>query len=121
MDQGNPFDVTSGALPAPVQIDIANVSVVSGSNPLERSVVLDRQTLKALLPVAGGLVVACQRPRHLHYERMNCALAEEFVLEVGAERLKLKQGDSVFAPRKIPRGRSHVSQLRLEIRLRSDS
>ena len=42
--------------------------------------------------------------RHLHYDQDEwfCVLEGEFLFEVGQERMLLKTGDSVFAPRNIP-------------------
>ena len=42
--------------------------------------------------------------RHLHYEQDEWfyAVEGEFLLEVGQEQFRLKPGDSVLAPRKIP-------------------
>jgi quercetin dioxygenase-like cupin family protein len=42
--------------------------------------------------------------RHLHYEQDEWfyALEGEFAFEVGAEKFKLKPGDSLFGPRKVP-------------------
>lgn len=43
-------------------------------------------------------------PRHLHHEQDEWfyAVKGEFAFEVGNEKLRLKPGDSLFAPRKIP-------------------
>jgi quercetin dioxygenase-like cupin family protein len=42
--------------------------------------------------------------RHLHYDQDEWfyALEGEFAFEVGAEKFKLKPGDSLFGPRKMP-------------------
>ncbi len=42
--------------------------------------------------------------RHLHYEQDEWfyAVEGEFIIEVGQERLTLKAGDSVLAPRRVP-------------------
>ena len=42
--------------------------------------------------------------RHLHYEQEEWfyAVEGEFIMEVGQERFRLKPGDSVLAPRKLP-------------------
>ena len=44
--------------------------------------------------------------RHLHYEQDEWfyALEGEFAFEVGDEKFKLKPGDSLFGPRKVPHG-----------------
>jgi mannose-6-phosphate isomerase-like protein (cupin superfamily) len=43
-------------------------------------------------------------PRHLHYEQDEWfyALEGEFLIEVGAERIRLNPGDSLLAPRRVP-------------------
>jgi len=42
--------------------------------------------------------------RHLHYDQDEWfyAIEGEFIVEVGQERLRLKPGDSLLAPRKVP-------------------
>ena len=42
--------------------------------------------------------------RHLHYEQDEWfyAVEGEFLLEVGEEQFRLRPGDSVFAPRRVP-------------------
>jgi len=42
--------------------------------------------------------------RHLHYDQDEWfyAVEGEFLIEVGQERMTLKPGDSLFAPRKVP-------------------
>ena len=42
--------------------------------------------------------------RHLHYDQDEWfyAVEGEFIFEIGQEKFKLKPGDSVLAPRKIP-------------------
>lgn len=52
--------------------------------------------------------------RHLHYEQDEWfyALEGEFVVEVGQERFRLKPGDSLFAPRKIPHVWAFVGDMR---------
>lgn len=44
--------------------------------------------------------------RHLHYEQDEWfyALEGEFAFELGAEKFRLKPGDSLFGPRKVPHG-----------------
>jgi len=43
-------------------------------------------------------------PRHLHYEQEEWfyMMEGEMIMEVGPERLRLKPGDSVCAPRRVP-------------------
>ena len=49
-------------------------------------------------------------PRHLHYEQDEVfyALEGEFVIEVGDERTRLRPGDSLLAPRRVPHVWAHV-------------
>ncbi len=44
--------------------------------------------------------------RHMHYEQDEWFyVAEgEFIFEVGSDKLRLKEGDSLLAPRKVPHG-----------------
>ena len=48
--------------------------------------------------------------RHLHYEQDEWfyCLEGEFIMEVGSNRMTLKPGDSIFAPRNIPHVWSYV-------------
>lgn len=50
--------------------------------------------------------------RHLHYEQEEWfyVLEGEVVAEVGGERFRLKTGDCVFAPRKVPHGFVYVAE-----------
>jgi mannose-6-phosphate isomerase-like protein (cupin superfamily) len=50
--------------------------------------------------------------RHLHYnqDEMFYALEGEFVAEVGNERTRLRPGDSLLAPRRIPHVWAHVGE-----------
>lgn len=43
-------------------------------------------------------------PRHVHHEQDEWfyALRGEFAVEIGGEKFRLKPGDSLFAPRKVP-------------------
>lgn len=49
-------------------------------------------------------------PRHFHYEQDEWfyVIKGDFVFEVGDERLTLKPGDSLFAPRMVPHVWAHV-------------
>jgi len=49
-------------------------------------------------------------PRHLHYEQEEWfhVLEGEYLFEVGAERTRLKAGDSLLAPRMVPHVWAHV-------------
>jgi len=48
--------------------------------------------------------------RHLHYDQDEWfyAVEGEFIIEVGPERLRLKSGDSLLAPRQMPHVWAHV-------------
>jgi quercetin dioxygenase-like cupin family protein len=48
--------------------------------------------------------------RHLHYEQEEWfyVVEGEFVIEVGLERMRLRPGDSVLAPRRVPHVWAHV-------------
>ena len=48
--------------------------------------------------------------RHLHYEQDEWfyALEGEFVVEVGPQRVQLRPGDSLLAPRRVPHVWAHV-------------
>ena len=50
--------------------------------------------------------------RHLHYDQDEWfyAVAGEFIIEIGQERITLNPGDSVFAPRKIPHVWAHIGE-----------
>lgn len=50
-------------------------------------------------------------PRHLHHDQDEWlyALAGEFVVEIGDERLTLRRGDSVLAPRGVPHAWAHAT------------
>jgi quercetin dioxygenase-like cupin family protein len=59
-----------------------------------------------------GLTKGGGPPRHLHYEQEEWfyLIEGELVAEVGKERFRLKAGDSVFAPRKVPHGFLYVAE-----------
>jgi mannose-6-phosphate isomerase-like protein (cupin superfamily) len=50
--------------------------------------------------------------RHLHYDQDEWfyAIEGEFLIEVGQERMTLKPGDSLLAPRKTPHVWAHVGE-----------
>jgi quercetin dioxygenase-like cupin family protein len=52
--------------------------------------------------------------RHLHYEQDEWfyAVESEFLIEAGPERLRLKPGDSLLAPRQVPHVWAHVGDAR---------
>lgn len=51
-------------------------------------------------------------PRHLHYDQDEVfyALEGEFLIEVGDERRRLRPGDSLLAPRRVPHVWAHVGE-----------
>jgi quercetin dioxygenase-like cupin family protein len=57
-----------------------------------------------------GLTKGGGPPRHLHYEQEEWfyVIEGEVVAEVGKGRFRLKTGDSIFAPRKVPHGFVYV-------------
>lgn len=59
-----------------------------------------------------GLAKGGGPPRHLHYEQEEWfyVIEGEIVAEVGKERFRLKAGDSVFAPRKLPHAYLYVAE-----------
>jgi quercetin dioxygenase-like cupin family protein len=76
-----------------------------------RSLGISHIDFKVLPAESGGLFVientfhAKGGPaRHLHYaqEEWFYAVEGEFIVEVGAERITLKPGDSLLAPRQVP-------------------
>jgi len=52
-------------------------------------------------------------PRHLHHEQDEWfyVIQGEFVFEVGDQQFRLKPGDSLFAPRKVPHVWAQVSDM----------
>jgi quercetin dioxygenase-like cupin family protein len=52
--------------------------------------------------------------RHLHYEQDEWfyAIEGEFIFEVGQEKLRLKPGDSLLAPRRVPHVWAYTGSLR---------
>jgi mannose-6-phosphate isomerase-like protein (cupin superfamily) len=52
--------------------------------------------------------------RHLHFEQDEWfyALEGEFIIEIGQERMHLKPGDSLLAPRNVPHVWAHVGEVR---------
>ncbi|MBC8162544.1 MAG: cupin domain-containing protein [Roseiflexaceae bacterium] len=52
--------------------------------------------------------------RHLHYaqDEWFYVLEGEFMIEVGAERMRLQAGDSLLAPRNVPHVWAHIGETR---------
>src|SRR5262249_15456364 len=50
-------------------------------------------------------------PRHVHHDQDEFfyVRAGEFVMEVGELKFRLKPGDTLFAPRRVPHAWAHVS------------
>lgn len=50
--------------------------------------------------------------RHLHYEQDEAfyALEGEFLIEIGDERTRLRPGDSLLAPRRVPHVWAHIGE-----------
>jgi mannose-6-phosphate isomerase-like protein (cupin superfamily) len=50
-------------------------------------------------------------PRHVHYQQDEWfyVIKGEFAFEVGDRKFRLKPGDTLFAPRKVPHGWVHIS------------
>ena len=59
-----------------------------------------------------GLAKGGGPPRHLHHEQEEWfyVIEGEIVAEVGKERFRLKAGDSVFAPRRLPHAYLYVAE-----------
>jgi mannose-6-phosphate isomerase-like protein (cupin superfamily) len=51
-------------------------------------------------------------PRHVHHDQDEWfyVVEGEFAVEVGDEKFRLKPGDSLFAPRKLPHAWAHVGE-----------
>ncbi len=62
------------------------------------------QTNGSLLIIEHSNLVKGGPPRHLHYEQEEWfyVLEGEVLFEIGGEQMRLKHGESVLAPRKIP-------------------
>src|SRR5262249_49084594 len=52
--------------------------------------------------------------RHLHYDQDEWfySIEGEFIFEVGQETIRLRPGDALFAPRKVPHGWAHIGDTR---------
>ncbi len=52
--------------------------------------------------------------RHLHYDQDEWfyAVEGEFIIEVGSERIRMKPGDSLLAPRKVPHVWAFIGDIR---------
>jgi quercetin dioxygenase-like cupin family protein len=59
-----------------------------------------------------GLTKGGGPPRHLHYDQEEWfyVIEGEVVAEVGKEKFRLKTGDSIFAPRKVPHAFLYVAE-----------
>jgi len=74
---------------------------------------------KVSLPDPNGLLVVENTlykkrgpARHLHYDQDEWfyAVEGEFIIEIGQQRLPLRPGDSILAPRQVPHVWAHVGE-----------
>src|SRR5215216_1529994 len=87
----------------------------------QRGLGISRIDFKVVPSDAGGLLILENTfharggpPRHLHRDQDEWfyAVEGEFLVEVGQERLTLRPGDSVLAPRGVPHVWAHVGDAR---------
>lgn len=92
--------------------DRANQPVSMGFSTLGFKVSGQQTNGELFLMEHVGLAKGGGPPRHLHHEQEEWfyVLEGEVVAEVGGERFRLKKGDSVFAPRKVPHGFLYVAE-----------
>ena len=76
--------------------------------------VLTRETSGALFIMENRNMVRGGPPRHIHYEQEEWFYfvegSDEVLMEVGEKKLRLKPGDSVFAPRNVPHVWAYLGQ-----------
>jgi len=76
--------------------------------------VLTRETSGALFIMANRNMVRGGPPRHIHYEQEEWFYfvegSDDVLLEIGETKLRLKPGDSVFAPRNVPHVWAYLGQ-----------
>ena len=84
--------------------DRAGTPVAMGFSSLGFKVAGEQTDGRVFLMEHTGLTKGGGPPRHLHYEQEEWfyLLEGELVAEVGEERLRLRAGDAVFAPRNVP-------------------
>jgi quercetin dioxygenase-like cupin family protein len=77
----------------------------------QRGLGISSIAFKVSPPEASGLLILENTfrekggpPRHLHYDQDEWfySVEGEFVIEVGQERIRLRPGDSLLAPRQVP-------------------
>ncbi|HKV25483.1 MAG TPA: cupin domain-containing protein [Candidatus Acidoferrum sp.] len=92
--------------------DRTNLPVAMGFSSLGCKVSGEQTRGGLFLMEHVGLAKGGGPPRHLHYEQEEWfyVLEGEIVAEVGNQRFRLKQGDSVFAPRRIPHTYLYVAE-----------
>ena len=76
--------------------------------------VLTRESSGALFIMENRNMVRGGPPRHLHYEQEEWFYfiegSDEVLMDVGEKKLRLKPGDSVFAPRNVPHVWAYLGQ-----------
>jgi len=76
--------------------------------------VLTRETNGALFIMENRNMIRGGPPRHVHYEQEEWFYfvegSDEVLMEVGETKLRLKPGDSVFAPRNVPHVWAYLGQ-----------
>jgi quercetin dioxygenase-like cupin family protein len=98
------------------QTSTPNIKMVPSSGPGNELITLpggDRVYVKVSTQASGGALFMTEQPidrrgsgppRHYHEEQDEWfyCLAGEYVVEIGDQRFRLKPGDSVLAPRRVP-------------------
>ena len=84
---------------------------IYGANPIAYKVVT-RDTNGGLFILEQTTTRKGGPPRHLHHEQEEWfyVLEGEFIAEVGQERMRLKPGDSLLAPREVPHAWAYVGE-----------
>jgi len=92
--------------------DRAGTPVAMGFSSLGFKVSGQQTDGRVFLMEHVGLAKGGGPPRHLHYEQEEWfyVLEGEVVAEVGEQRVRLKPGDAVFAPRSVPHRFLYVAE-----------
>lgn len=92
--------------------DRAGTPVAMGFSSLGYKVAGEQTSGGLFIMEHVGLAKGGGPPRHLHHEQEEWfyVIEGEIVAEVGKERFRLKAGDSVFAPRKVPHAYLYVAE-----------
>lgn len=92
--------------------DRADTPVAMGFSSLGYKVAGEQTSGGLFVMEHVGLAKGGGPPRHLHHgqEEWFYVLEGEIVAEVGKDRFRLKAGDSVFAPRKLPHAYLYVAE-----------